>query len=38
MSGQELHLTPIEYKLLCLLGKECGKGADAYVILRKNLG
>lgn len=25
LSGQELHLTPIEYKLLCLLAKNVGK-------------
>ena len=25
LSGQELHLTPIEYKLLCLLARNCGK-------------
>ncbi len=25
MSGEELHLTPIEYKLLCLLAKNIGK-------------
>lgn len=25
LSGQELHLTPIEYKLLCLLAKNTGK-------------
>ena len=25
MDGQELHLTPIEYKLLCLLSKNVGK-------------
>ena len=25
LSGEELHLTPIEYKLLCLLAKNVGK-------------
>lgn len=25
MNGHELHLTPIEYKLLCLLSKNVGK-------------
>jgi len=25
LNGEELHLTPIEYKLLCLLAKNCGK-------------
>ena len=25
MNGQELHLTPSEYKLLCLLSKNVGK-------------
>lgn len=25
VNGQELHLTPIEYKLLCLLARHCGK-------------
>ena len=25
LSGEELHLTPIEYKLLCLLAKNAGK-------------
>lgn len=25
LDGQELHLTPIEYKLLCLLSKNAGK-------------
>lgn len=25
LDGQELHLTPIEYKLLCLLSKNVGK-------------
>ena len=25
MNGEELHLTPIEYKLLCLLARHCGK-------------
>ena len=25
LGGQELHLTPIEYKLLCLLSKNMGK-------------
>ena len=25
VSGEELHLTPIEYKLLCLLARNCGK-------------
>ena len=25
VSGEELHLTPIEYKLLCVLARNCGK-------------
>ena len=25
LDGEELHLTPIEYKLLCLLSRNCGK-------------
>ena len=25
LKGQELHLTPIEYKLLCVMAKNCGK-------------
>ena len=25
VAGEELHLTPIEYKLLCLLARNCGK-------------
>ena len=25
LSDEELHLTPIEYKLLCLLARNCGK-------------
>ncbi len=25
LAGEELHLTPIEYKLLCLLARNCGK-------------
>ena len=25
MNGEELHLTPIEYKLLCVLARNCGK-------------
>lgn len=25
LNGQELHLTPIEYKLLCLMAHNCGK-------------
>lgn len=25
LDGEELHLTPIEYKLLCLLARNCGK-------------
>ena len=25
MEGREMHLTPIEYKLLCLLSKNAGK-------------
>ena len=25
MKGQELHLTPIEYRLLCVMAKNCGK-------------
>lgn len=25
LKGQELHLTPIEYRLLCVMAKNCGK-------------
>ena len=25
LDGEELHLTPIEYKLLCVMAKNCGK-------------
>ena len=25
LNGEELHLTPIEYRLLCLLARNCGK-------------
>ena len=42
LNNQELHLTPIEYKLLCLLSKKCGQGTDAYfhhtAYLGKKLG
>lgn len=38
LDGEELHLTPIEYKLLCLLSQNVGKGADAYVYHTENLG
>ncbi len=38
MSGQELHLTPIEYKLLCLLAKNVGKVLTHTYITKKIWG
>ena len=38
LDGEELHLTPIEYKLLCLLFPECGQGTDAYLYYAERLG
>lgn len=38
MNGQELHLTPIEYKLLCLLSKNVGKVLTHTYITREIWG
>lgn len=38
MDGQELHLTPIEYKLLCLLAKNAGKVLTHAYITREIWG
>ncbi|MGI5824014.1 MAG: response regulator [Bacillota bacterium] len=38
LSGQELHLTPIEYKLLCLLAKNIGKVLTHTFITQKIWG
>ncbi|MEG2597088.1 MAG: response regulator transcription factor [Oscillospiraceae bacterium] len=38
MDGQELHLTPIEYKLLCLLSKNVGKVLTHAYITREIWG
>ena len=38
MKGQELHLTPIEYKLLCLLAKNAGKVLTHTYITREIWG
>ncbi|MEG0019796.1 MAG: response regulator transcription factor [Oscillospiraceae bacterium] len=38
MQGQELHLTPIEYKLLCLLSKNVGKVLTHTYITREIWG
>ena len=37
-SGQELHLTPMEYKLLCLLARNTGKVLTQNYILREIWG
>ncbi len=36
--GEEVHLTPIEYKLLCLLARECGKVLTHKYITRQVWG
>ena len=38
LAGQEVHLTPIEYKLLCLLAKNVGKVLTHTYITRKIWG
>ena len=38
LSGEELHLTPIEYKLLCLLAKNVGKVLTHTYITREIWG
>lgn len=38
LNDQELHLTPIEYKLLCLLAQTCRQGADPFLYHRFHLG
>ena len=35
MDGREIHLTPIEYKLLCLLARNVGKVLTHNYILRE---
>ena len=38
MKGQEMHLTPIEYKLLCLLARNAGKVLTHTYITREIWG
>ncbi len=38
LDGAELHLTPIEYKLLCLLSKNVGKVSDPHLHHTADLG
>ena len=38
LDGEELHLTPYEYKLLCLLAHQCGKGPDPFLHNQGNMG
>ena len=38
MGGKEIHLTPIEYKLLCVLAKKHGKGTDAQLHSERGVG
>ena len=38
MDGKEIHLTPIEYKLLCLLAKHVGKVLTHNFILKEVWG
>ena len=38
LNGEELHLTPIEYRLLCLLAKNCGKVLTHNYITRQVWG
>lgn len=38
LKGQELHLTPIEYKLLCVMAKNCGKVLTHTYITREVWG
>ncbi len=38
MAGSEIHLTPIEYKLLCLLARNTGKVLTHNYILKEILG
>ena len=38
MGGEEIHLTPIEYKLLCLLAKNVGKVLTHNYILHEIWG
>ncbi len=38
MNGEELHLTPIEYKLLCVLARNCGKVLTHKYITRQVWG
>ena len=38
MGGEEIHLTPIEYKLLCVLAKNTGKVLTHNYILKEVWG
>ncbi len=38
MGDEELHLTPIEYKLLCVLARNCGKVLTHKYITREVWG
>ena len=38
LAGQEVHLTPIEYKLLCLLAKNVGKVLTHNYVLKEVWG
>ena len=38
LDGKELHLTPIEYKLLCLMARNCGKVLTHTYITQKVWG
>ena len=38
MRGEELHLTPIEYKLLCLLSRNVGKVLTTYLYYTTDYG
>ena len=38
LSGEEIHLTPIEYRLLCLLAKNTGKVLTHHYILKEIWG
>ena len=38
LDGQEIHLTPIEYKLLCVSGTEYGQGTDPQLYPQGGVG
>ena len=38
LKDRELHLTPIEYKLLCLLSRNIGKRIDTYIYYSADMG